>query len=256
MDSVYTEKRITAVKKILGTKKIHVEAMRGTPKDSEKYCKKSGEYQCIGEYVKQGQQSGLVDIYRRIEDENISELKISREYPLLHARNHRAFQVKRGLELETKTRKFRDVIVKVHQGATGLGKTRKALYEDDSKEMKSDLYLIDGCSMQWFDGYEGQSILVIDEYSNDVKISRLLRLLDGHQLRLPVKGGHTYANWKTVVITTNLMKDEIHANAKPAHREALMRRIDEWIIFKKLKEVVSSITTTSAHSFSALFLFD
>ena len=53
----------------------------------------------------------------------------------------------------------------------------------------------------------------------------MLALLDGYQVRLNQKGTHSYANWNKVFITTNLKPDELHSEAKPAHRDALFRRI-------------------------------
>ena len=122
-----------------------------------------------------------------------------------------------------KTRKFRQVNVEVIEGETGQGKTRHA-YGDEAK----DIYKIEGDSMQWWDGYEGEKTIVIDEYSNQLPITKLLNILDGYQLRLPIKGGHTYANWTKVYITTNNPWEEWHEHAKPMHRDALKRRITKW----------------------------
>lgn len=229
------KKRLGTVKKMLKSIKIHLEAMRGTQESNEQYCKKEGQWKTIGDFVKQGQMKGVYAIYKEIEEKNVSELQISREYPEVHARHYRAFRIKRCLEYEAKSRKRRDVNVLVYQGRTGLGKSRKALYEDGSLMMKEDVYLIDGCSLNWFDQYEGQDTLVIDEYSNDVKITWLMRLTDGNQLRLPVKGGFTYALWTNVIITTNLPWESWHVNAKAEHREAMRARINRWTVFKKLK---------------------
>ena len=37
--------------------------------------------------------------------------------------------------------------------------------------------------------------------------------LDGYQLRLPIKGGHTYAYWNKVYITTNKPWENWHEHA-------------------------------------------
>lgn len=118
-----------------------------------------------------------------------------------------------------KTKEFRKVRVVLLTGPTGCGKTREA--------MARAQYRIQGTQLAWWQDYDGEEVICIDEYSNDVKITELLNLLDGYQLRLNVKGSHTYANWHTVYITTNLRKHEIHSEAKPAHRDALFRRITD-----------------------------
>ncbi len=109
--------------------------------------------------------------------------------------------------------------VEIHTGPTGTGKTR-ACYD-------SDAFMIHGDSLDWWDGYCGEKTLVIDEYSNQISLTKLLGILDGYQLRLPIKGGFTYARWTTVKITTNL--GELHEKAKWEHRCALERRVTNTI---------------------------
>lgn len=118
---------------------------------------------------------------------------------------------------------WRNVNVELKYGLTGTGKTRDAM----NTLYKNDTYKIQGHDIgTWWDGYEGQKCLVIDEYSNDMQIQHLLNLLDGYKVRLPVKGSFVYANWTCVIITTNLELDEIHPLAKQAHQDALWRRIN------------------------------
>jgi hypothetical protein len=88
-------------------------------------------------------------------------------------------------------------------------------------------YKIEGYNLSWWQDYCGEKIIVIDEYDNNVPITQMLNFLDGYKLRLNVKGSHTYAAWEEVHITTNLRLEELHANAKPAHRKAFFRRISE-----------------------------
>ena len=95
--------------------------------------------------------------------------------------------------------------------------------------MKQAGYKIEGSEMEWWDGYEGEKTILIDEYDSQVSLPRLLNILDGYQLRLPIKGGFTYARWTKVIITSNIDPREWHPNAKPFHREALMRRLTKVI---------------------------
>lgn len=54
-----------------------------------------------------------------------------------------------------------------------------------------------------FDGYDGEDAIIIDDFEGQLKYKHLLKILDGHQLRVNVKGGHRYARWTRVFITTN-----------------------------------------------------
>ena len=126
-----------------------------------------------------------------------------------------------ALGIKKKTNTFRNVEVILISGPTGVGKTRQAMNEAT--------YKINGCDLDWWQDYNQDEIICIDEYDNDLKITTLLNLLDGYQTRLNVKGTHTYANWNKVYITTNCKLWEIHPKAKEAHRQALQRRISRVI---------------------------
>lgn len=122
--------------------------------------------------------------------------------------------------VEKESRKaWRDVTVTVLYGPTGTGKTRTAMDHDDVYKISPPY--------DWFDGYDGEQILVIDEYDSQIPITRLLGILDGYQLRLPIKGGFTYAAWTRVIITSNISPYHWHEKAKDEHRQALDRRLTD-----------------------------
>ncbi len=93
----HKKQRITGVKKFFKSKKIHVEACKDNENDNDKYCQKDNEYYKWGEYASQGARTDLETIYKRIED-GLTELEISREFPLEHAKFHKAFRRKIKLE--------------------------------------------------------------------------------------------------------------------------------------------------------------
>lgn len=220
----YNKKRFGGVKRIFNNK-IHLESCRGSEYDNNKYCMKDNNYKYFGTFKSQGQRSDLEAIKHNIDcGENIGTI--------MNDNFNTYCRYRKGIldyyELTTKnlTKKFRNVKVIIHSGATNTGKTRSAMKYNNS-------YKINGSELKWFDGYNQEKTLIIDEYDNDVKITKLLNILDGYHLRLPIKGGFTYANWNTVIITTNLNKNEFHINAKKKHRDALFRRINLWKNFNK-----------------------
>lgn len=88
------------------------------------------------------------------------------------------------------------------------------------------VFLLDqpGGNNLWFDGYDGQSVLIIDDFSGWIKYRFLLRLLDGYQVRLEVKGSHTWAAWTEVYITSNVPPEGWYERGAPPE---LLRRLDE-----------------------------
>lgn len=208
------------IKKLAKTfgKKCYVSAAKGGPKANKDYCSKDGDYYEWGEAPAQGKRRDLEKAAEMLR-EGESMKAVADEMPGTYIRYYRGLAAYQGLHLKEESKDFRHVEVVLITGPTGCGKTRMA--------MEQATYKITGGSMKWFDGYEGEKTILIDEYANQLNCTELLPLLDGYQLRIPVKGGFTYACWTKVFITTNLR--ELHESALPAHREALARRISRTV---------------------------
>lgn len=209
------------IKEMFGDKSIHLEKRHGTREQARDYCKKEGKFNEYGVWsTGPGFRTDLVSVSNQIFSGEKRVTEIMAEEPTLYCKYRNGLRDIQAEADKKLAKDFRKVEVIVLSGPTGCGKTREA--------MKEATYKIEGENLKWWNGYEGEECILIDEYDNDVKITKLLNLLDGYQLRLDVKGGHTYARWSKVYITTNLRIDELHAQAKEAHRTALFRRISEW----------------------------
>jgi len=115
-------------------------------------------------------------------------------------------------------------------GSTGVGKTFAAVnYIAGGK----DYYIAEAPSTRgsklWFDGYESQRVLILDDFDGDYcTMAYLKRLLDVYKLKIEIKGGFAWAIWTTVVITSNshpsnwYNKESMTVNLGP-----LKRRIQE-----------------------------
>ncbi len=219
---VANKKRLGGIKKTCQSKKLHLEACRGTEGQNNKYCQKDNLYKILGECTTQGQRTDLDGLKKIIEDggtmKNVAD-----------ANFHAFVQYNRGIQeykkiIDKSRRKKYAKLEVIHiYGDTGTGKTRKAMSYDEN-----DTYKIQGSAMQWWDGYDGEKTLVIDEYDNQIGCTELLGILDGYSLRLPIKGSFTYANWTRVIITSNY--GDLHQNAKEMHRNSLARRITQKIL--------------------------
>ena len=166
-----------------GGPRTHCESRRGTRDQARDYCRKSN-----GRFFEYGQFEGLTttDVFRL----PISVIK--EDHPAFYCRYHKGLE---KLNVQ-KGEKWRDVKVTILWGKTGTGKTRQVMERDN-------VYKIDP-PYKWWDGYEGEEILLIDDYKKgQIDRGQLLNLLDGYRLRLETKGSHTWALWKEVYITTN-----------------------------------------------------
>lgn len=84
---------------------------------------------------------------------------------------------------------------------------------------------------KWWDGYEGQLGILIDDYNAAWPITYLLKVLHEHEHRVEVKGSTAQLRAKFIVITSNKHPDEWYPNADLNQKAALKRRITrfEWM---------------------------
>ena len=222
----------TLYKHFDGDKAIRAEIRRGTRDQAREYCQKDGKYTEYGKWISgQGHRSDLDEVVGKLKNgTKLSEIML--EHPKTYC------QYRNGLKdisaTVTKNRLLKEVTpeVIVLSGPTGVGKSHRAVHEYGAK------YMIKGKNLDWWQDYEGQNTVVIDEYSNNVSCDELLNLTGKRYLplRLNVKGSHTYANWTRLIITTNLRREQLHSNALPEHRNAMFRRISTWVDLWPIEE--------------------
>lgn len=177
-------------------KKFWIKAANANWVDNAKYTGKDARviWYKVPPEAHQGARTDLEEfrdaIQGKADDEFLFEHHLSTiaKYPRLENRLKESF-------LKKSTRDFRDVQVIVHWGDAGTGKTRLPY--------SKGAYLFDDYEHGWWDGYDGESVICLDDFYGGIKYAFLLRLLDGYQCRLKVKGGFTYAQWSKIYITSN-----------------------------------------------------
>lgn len=148
----------------------------------------------------QGRRSDLEDVYDMLKEER-SLLEVLEEHPGTFIRYGRGIKDAKFMLNQVASREFRHVKCTVLIGKAGVGKTRLVYgAEGLDKVFKLDQ---GPRGAIWFDGYSGEDTLLIDEFYGWIEWSMFLNMLDGYQLRLPVKNGHAWARWTKVYITSN-----------------------------------------------------
>lgn len=219
--------RRRAVKRCLGEDSAYVDKRRGTVDEAKSYASKE-ETRCAGPWEGgvcqdgQGRRTDLESVRQRIAD-GASDLDLARADFQAWCSNHRAFERYRQLELASRQRDA-PPDVRVYVGSTGVGKSRAA------HEEFPDIYSVPvppkAGSAYWFDGYQGDEAVLIDDYCGvEYDIGFLLKLLDRYRLQVPVKGGFTWWLPKTIILTSNIRPEQWHTDASIEHRRALLRRI-------------------------------
>jgi len=216
-----SSKRWAAMKKLFP--RADVRQMRGRWSDQEYLLKEGNAY--IEDNTKQGQRT---DIELFVKDAQVeTEQKILEVHPGAWCKYQRAYSRLKEMKEKKASRAFRHLNVIVHWGYTGTWKTRIA-YDLGGHIWKPS-------APEWWNGYEGEEIIIIDEFYGQMRAARFLSLLDGYQCRLPTKGGFTYARWTTVYITSNVHPDDWYAGKIPESvKQAMMRRIKKVVYFPKV----------------------
>lgn len=188
--------RMTAIKKFLP--RAHLETRKGTREQAREYCQKDGSCVEMGSWEAggQGSRNDLRPVMAAIK-QGTKTLDVIESNPNAYARYTKFFEKYQGLIEKETTQAFRDVHVEVHVGAAGCGKTRHA------HETHPGLFTVNCEDSFPFDGYDGEDTILLDDFEGTIRYHQLLRVLDGHQYRCNVKGGHRYAKWTTVIITSN-----------------------------------------------------
>lgn len=191
-----SQKRFATLKKSVAFARAHMERRRGTAGQASEYCKKKdsaveGTTFEFGQISKQGKRSDL-DAVKKLLDDGASMQDIANEHFGSFIRYHRAFGAYRNLVKP----EIRDVEVIVLFGAPGTGKSYWAYHAYPDLWSKPP--------GQWFDTYQGEETILIDEMAGDhIGYRTLLRMCDRYPLLVPVKGDFVYLRHTRVIICSN-----------------------------------------------------
>jgi hypothetical protein len=199
--------RLSALKKLCY--EAHWEQRRGSHGEAKAYCSKAdnvidGPWE-IGSDVDVPNGSGArMDVLalKRDLDAGMCMREISDKHPLEFFRYERG--IRSYIALHSEHRKFEfgeKPLIFILTGPSGTGKTRFVM------ECFPEAYWLskpNGVNGQvWFDGYQGEQVLVVDEFYSWLPFDLLLRLWYFHPLWLPHKGGIVKCGFKLFVFTSN-----------------------------------------------------
>lgn len=226
-------KTLTACKKALKSKTCHLEVMRGTVEQSIEYCTKDETHDENAIRVEigqrptgQGRRSDLEECVERIRSGELKYNDIEVYYPQLFV------QYRNGLreicdKYRGKARHFK-TNASVYYGKSGTGKSMKAFEEN------KDVYVL-RCnkSAVWFDGYDYNETVVIDDFYGWIPFNMLLNMLDRYPMKVDIKGGAMEFNSKNIIITSNKSPLDWYPNLSTEHQIALLRRLDNVLYFER-----------------------
>lgn len=229
------QKRLSEVKLFFNDNTAHCEKAKGSHQQNYAYCTKedtaTGEFKVsLGEFPdrNQGRRTDLDEVKEEITNgKGISDI----------AENHFSSFVKYCNGISRAVDLFREKNAPamfsrcciVLWGRTGKGKSSWARQYCRAHEFS--LYSKPPGRFdapQWFDGYDGEQVLLLDDFEpSQVPYRELLVWLDVYKHRVQRKGGMLVATWHTVIITSNQDPRDWYGDRYTAEdREPLQRRLD------------------------------
>jgi len=216
---------LRTLKNTPGLTRAHMELMKGSPEDSLAYCSKEDPKPFVkGSLPEPGKRNDIHVACDLIKSGRPLK-QIAEEVPATVVRYHKGLIYLRTLLLEG--RRDKPTVFWLH-GKTGTGKTRSAVEFGTLFER----FWMSSCNFRWFDGYDGQEVVIFDDLRSDsLEYNTLLRLLDRYCLSVEYKGG--YASWipKFIIITAPIMPQDCFSYKPNDDIAQLMRRIDHIIDF-------------------------
>jgi len=162
--------------------------------------------------------------------------QIAAKHPVEVARH--ASNLQKLVMLSTSPPEERDVNVQVFWGVTGSGKTTLARIE--ANELGIDLFDVGMTGAFPFEGYNGEKGILFDEFTGQIPIGEMCKLLGKFRHRVQVKGSSQWYMATNIWICSNKPMEEWYPRASPMEKAALMRRINNIVYFDRPFEDVDN----------------
>lgn len=232
-----TQTAFSTVKTLLGSPRIHLEVMHGSPEQSLAYCSKQDSNPFVfGKLPTQGKRTDLALVAEKVrEGATLRDLAKDGEGAVAVVKFHKGLTVLRSLTRPKRDPSKPPIIVWVH-GPTGVGKTRSC-FELGSK--LGDVWISSG-GLRWFDGYDGQRCAIFDDFrAKGVSFHFLLRITDRYPMQVEFKGGFVEWTPEFIFFTAPSHPDTMFAKRKehvPEDIAQLNRRISHIFEFPNDRE--------------------
>jgi len=217
----------------------HIDAAFGTHRENRDYIRKEGKhlesekkatnlpdtFEESGELPPENARKGQTDeIYAMIK-EGATVDDVIEAYPSAMYHQNQLEQMRQRIIAKQYQFENRDVSVTYIWGETGTGKTRGVIETHGI----GNIYRMTNYDHP-FDQYNGEPVIVFEEFRSSLKIGDMLNYLDIYPLQLPCRYNNKWACFTTVYLISNIPLEEQYCNIQqeePETWKAFKRRIHE-----------------------------
>lgn len=203
----------------------HFEKRRGTQLEAIRYSSKTeddsfiaGPYEYGSPSKGQGNRSDLLLLKQDL-DEGKSLREISNAHFSLFLRHNRSIQS--YLVLNSKQVARQPPLVSYYFGFTGTGKSFSC-----ASSYPEAFWL---SANNWWDGYSGERVVILDDFSGWLPYHFLLRLLDRYPFTVETKGATRILEANRIILTSNFLPHQLYT--KIPDIEPFLRRISNFVFF-------------------------
>lgn len=216
----------------------HVEKVKGSHKDNRDYILKQGKWENDPKHdtnlLETFEESGEMPPERN-KRETVSAAilemiqggatngEIILEHPEAMTRTHHIGAARQALRKDKYRNQWRDLHTVYLWGKTGVGKTRGIM----EGHGYANVYRVTDY-VHPFDDYDGEPVILFEEFRSSLPINDMLKYLDGYPVMLPCRYNNKVACFTEVYIVSNIPLDKQYPNVQIDESktyEAFLRRI-------------------------------
>lgn len=223
-------KRLSAMKKLHA--KAHWEKAMGNHEQASDYCKKDGDYFEKGDAPSQGKRTDLEAVCDMIKSGSAIQT-VAEEHPATYVKFGRGIRdLKLVLEKPYQHDSVRGIWL---HGPPGTGKSHHARLFADAQ---GGLY--NKAQNKWWDGYNGEPVVLLDDMDNDALAHYLKIWSDKYSSTGETKGGTIHLRHKWFVVTSNYDIASLFEDKGGVMCAAIQRRFKE-IEVRERQDVIEEL---------------
>ncbi|AEL87792.1 putative replication-associated protein [Bat faeces associated cyclovirus 4] len=223
--------RFSTIKQRLDNR-IHLEKANGSDEENQKYCSKSGDFFEEGSPGFPGRRTDLESLVSSIKNREVTTLKgVAEMHGACFIKYHRGIQAYMQQMVPIQPRDFKTEVY-FYWGPPGTGKSRRAAEEARTRFPNNPDTGRDEVYYKprglWWDGYEQQKAVVIDDFYGWIKYDEMLKICDRYPYKVQIKGGFQEFKAEAIWITSNVSIDLLYrfTGYDPAALQRRMTCID------------------------------